>query len=369
MGTEGPAEGSSAGAGGRRKIIHIDMDAFYASVEQRDNPELRGRPVAVGGSRERGVVMAASYEARKFGVHSAMPSVTAKRKCPDLIFVKPRFDAYKAISLQIREIFARYTAIIEPLSLDEAYLDVTENLKGILSATRIAEEIRARIRAETELTASAGVSYNKFLAKLASDHRKPDGLFVITPQMGPAFVETLPVRKFHGVGPATGRKMAGLGIATGLDLRGRSQAFLQQHFGKAGFYYYWAARGVDERQVRADRIRKSVGAENTFPADLFTYEAAREALREIVDKVWAHCEGSGMRGRTVTLKVKFADFRLITRSRTGQTPIGTQSELEQLGYALLEPLFPVARGIRLLGISLSSFGEAAKRDPEFRLPV
>jgi len=369
MGTEGPAEGSPAGAGGPRKIIHIDMDAFYASVEQRDNPELRGKPVAVGGSRERGVVAAASYEARKFGVHSAMPSITAKRKCPELIFVKPRFEAYKAISLQIREIFARYTPIIEPLSLDEAYLDVTENLKGILSATRIAEEIRAQIHAETELTASAGVSYNKFLAKLASDHRKPDGLFVITPQMGPAFVETLPVRKFHGVGPATARKMAGLGIETGLDLRAQSQAFLQQHFGKVGSYYYWAARGVDERPVRADRIRKSVGAENTFPADLLTYEAARDALGEIVDKVWAHCEASGMRARTVTLKVKFANFRVITRSRTGQTPISARSELEQLGYALLEPLFPVARGIRLLGVSLSSFGEAARRDPEFTLPV
>jgi DNA polymerase IV len=369
MGMEGAAEGSSPGAGSPRKIIHIDMDAFYASVEQRDNPELRGKPVAVGGSRERGVVAAASYEARKFGVHSAMPSITAKRKCPDLIFVKPRFDAYKAISLQIREIFARYTPLIEPLSLDEAYLDVTENLKGILSATWIAEEIRAMIRTETELTASAGVSYNKFLAKLASDHRKPDGLFVITPQMGPAFVETLPVRKFHGVGPATARKMAGLGITTGLDLRAQTQALLQQHFGKAGSYYYWAARGVDERPVRADRVRKSVGAENTFPADLFTCEAACEALRDIIDKVWAHCEGSGARGRTVTLKVKFANCWVITRSRTGQMPIGTRGELEQLGYALLEPLFPVARGIRLLGVSLSTFGEEAKRDLEFSLPV
>jgi len=298
-----------------------------------------------------------------------MPSITARRKCPDLIFVKPRFDAYKVISREIREIFARYTPIIEPLSLDEAYLDVTENLKGIPSATRIAEEIRTRIRAETELTASAGVSYNKFLAKLASDYRKPDGLFVITPQMGPAFVETLPVRKFHGVGPATARKMTGLGIATGLDLRAQSQAFLQQHFGKAGSYYYWAARGIDERPVRADRIRKSVGAENTFPADLFAYEAARDALREIVDKVWAYCDGSGMRGRTVTLKVKFANFRVITRSRTCQTPISTRIELEQLGDALLEPLFPVARGIRLLGVSLSTFGEAPKRDPEFTFPV
>jgi DNA polymerase-4 len=222
METETRAEQSTFGAGGIRKIIHIDMDAFYASVEQRDNPELRGKPVAVGGSRERGVVAAASYEARQFGVHSAMPSIIAKRKCPDLIFVKPRFDAYKAISLQIREIFAAYTPIIEPLSLDEAYLDVTENLKGISLATQIAEEIRARIRAETELTASAGVSYNKFLAKLASDHRKPDGLFVITPKTGPSFVETLQVRKFHGIGPATARKMAQLGIETGLDLKGQT---------------------------------------------------------------------------------------------------------------------------------------------------
>ncbi len=354
MEREENAGGFSGEAVRSRKVIHIDMDAFYASVEQRDNPELRGKPVAVGGSRERGVVAAASYEARKFGVHSAMPSITAKRRCPDLIFVKPRFDAYKAISLQIREIFAEYTPIVEPLSLDEAYLDVTENLKDIASATHIAEQIRARIRAETELTASAGVSYNKFLAKLASDHRKPDGLFVITPAMGPAFVETLPVRKFHGVGPATANKMKRFGIEIGLDLRGQTLAFLQQHFGKAGSYYYWVARGVDERPVRADRIRKSVGAENTFPADLFTYEAARDALREIVNKVWEYCEGSGLRGRTVTLKVKFANFQQITRSRTGQMQIRTRSELERLGNALLEPLFPVAKGVRLLGVSLSS---------------
>jgi DNA polymerase-4 len=370
MGTEEQAEISSGKARGSRKIIHIDMDAFYASVEQRDNPDLRGKPVAVGGSRQPGVVAAASYEARKFGVHSAMPSITAKRKCPDLIFVEPRFDAYKAISLQIRDIFAEYTPVIEPLSLDEAYLDVTDNLKGIISATQISEEIRARIRAETELTASAGVSYNKFLAKLASDYRKPDGLFVITPKMGQSFVETLPVRKFHGVGPATAKKMAGLGIKTGLDLRAQTQPFLQQHFGKAGSYYYWAARGVDERRVRADRIRKSVGAENTFPADLFTYEAARDALQEIVAKVWEYCEGSGIRGRTVTLKVKFANFRQITLSRTGQMQIRTRSELERLGNALLEPLFPVGKGIRLLGVSLSSLKiEEVEHEPEFSLPV
>ena len=369
METEKRAEGSSAKLDGTRKIIHIDMDAFYASVEQRDNRELRGKPVAVGGSRERGVVAAASYEARKFGVHSAMPSVTAKRKCPDLVFVRPRFDVYKAISLQIRNIFAEYTPLIEPLSLDEAYLDVTENLRGIISATQIAEELRARIRTETALTASAGVSYNKFLAKLASDHHKPDGLFVITPQMGPAFVETLPIRKFHGVGPATAAKMGRLGIKTGLDLKAQTVAFLQQHFGKTGYYYYWAARGVDERPVRADRIRKSIGAENTFPADLFTYRAARDALREIVDKVWGYCEGSSIHGRTITLKVKFANFHQITRSRTGQTHIRTRRELEQLGNALLEPLFPVAKGIRLLGLSLSSLAaREAERQSEFHLP-
>src|SRR5271170_6067925 len=217
-------------------ILHVDMDAFYASVEQRDHPELRGKPVAVGGSRERGVVAAASYEARKFGIHSAMPSVTAKRKCPELIFVIPRFDVYRAVSGQIREIFAEHTPLVEPLSLDEAYLDVTENLQGIGAATEIAEQIRAKIVAETGLTASAGVSYNKFLAKLASDHRKPNGLFVITPKMGPVFVENLPVGKFHGVGPATTAKMNRLGIEMGLDLRAQTLPFLQQHFGKAGPY-------------------------------------------------------------------------------------------------------------------------------------
>jgi len=364
------AEDKAPALGPVRKIVHIDMDALYASVEQRDNPELRGKPVAVGGSEARGVVAAASYEARQFGVRSAMPSVIAKRKCPDLIFVKPRFDVYKAVSLQIRAIFAEYTPIIEPLSLDEAYLDVTENLKGMVSATWIAEELRARIRAETGLTASAGVSYNKFLAKLASDHRKPDGLFVITPDMGPVFVETLQVRKFHGIGPATARKMEQLGIRTGLDLRAQALDLLQQHFGKAGSYFYWAARAIDDRSVRADRIRKSVGAENTFPADLFTLEAARDQLRDIIEKIWAHCERSGTRGRTVTLKVKFANFRQITRRRTGQLPIGTCGELEQLSNALLEPLFPVTRGIRLLGITLSSLArEETDRQREVSLSL
>jgi DNA polymerase-4 len=341
-----------------RKIIHIDMDAFFASVEQRDNPELRGKPVAVGGSRVRGVVAAASYEARTFGVHSAMPSVTAKRRCPGLIFVTPRFDVYKAVSLQIREIFAEYTPLVEPLSLDEAYLDVTENLKSIASATEIAEDIRAKIRQETKLTASAGVSYNKFLAKLASDYRKPDGLFAITPKMGAAFVEKLPVEKFHGVGPATTAKMNRLGIATCLDLRAQTLPFLQQHFGKSGPYYYWIARGVDERPVRADRVRKSVGAENTFAQDLHAFEPMREALEPIIAKVWRHCQATGIRGRTVTLKVKFADFQQITRSKSVGDAIYSLADLECLSLGLLEPLLPTEKEVRVLGISLSSLTQA-----------
>lgn len=340
-----------------RKIIHVDMDAFYASVEQRDRPELRGKPVAVGGERERGVVAAASYEARKFGVRSAMPSVTARRKCPDLVFVKPRFDVYKEISLQIRAIFAEYTSVIEPLSLDEAYLDVTKNLKGLGTATEIAQEIRRNIRCETGLTASAGVSYNKFLAKLASDHRKPDGLFVITPKMGASFVEEMPVGKFHGVGPATSAKMNRHGIYTGLDLRAQTLPFLLKHFGMAGQHFYWIARGVDPRRGRADRVRKSIGVENTFPQDLFEFDAIREALRPMIDKIWRFCEGAGVRGRTVTLKVKFTDFELITRSRSLSDHVFDRRDVEHICLDLLALLFPLQKGVRLLGVSLSSLGQ------------
>ena len=339
----------------QRKIIHVDMDAFYASVEQRDNPDLRGKPVAVGGSRERGVVAAASYEARKFGVRSAMPSVTAKRQCPDLIFVKPRFEVYKAVSQQIREIFAEHTPIIEPLSLDEAYLDVTENLQGIPLARDIALAIRAKIKQETGLNASAGISYNKFLAKLASDHRKPNGQYVITPEMGPAFVENLPVGKFHGIGPATSAKMNSLGLYTGLDMRNQSLEFMQANFGKAGAYYHWISRGVDNREVRANRIRKSVGAENTFFADLTEFEAMVAELQPLIDKVWRHCEDKGTRGRTVTLKVKFADFELISRSRTLAATIGSRDELGTVSTELLKTIFPTEKAVRLLGVSISGF--------------
>ena len=337
-----------------RKIIHIDMDAFYASVEQRDNPDLRGKPVAVGGSAERGVVAAASYEARRYGVRSAMPSVTAKRQCPDLIFVKPRFEVYKAISRQIREIFAEHTPIIEPLSLDEAYLDVTENLQGVLLARDIALRIRDEIRAETGLNASAGISYNKFLAKLASDHRKPNGQYVISPEMGPAFVEKLPVGKFHGIGPATAAKFNAFGIWTGLDIRNQSLAFLQEHFGKSGTYYYWISRGVDDRPVRANRIRKSVGAENTFFTDLTEFDALVAELQPLIEKVWRHCESTGTRGRTVTLKVKFADFEIITRSRSVSAVVANRDDLARLAIGLLEDAMPLPKAVRLLGVSLSS---------------
>ena len=337
-----------------RRIIHIDMDAFYASVEQRDDPRLRGLPVAVGGSRERGVVAAASYEARQFGVRSAMPSVTARRRCPDLVFVPPRFDVYKAVSAQIHAVFARYTPLIQPLSLDEAYLDVTVPLVDLGSATAIAAAIRAAIRAETGLTASAGVSYNKFLAKLASDHRKPDGLFVITGRMGPAFVEDLPVGKFHGVGPVTAARMNALGIHTGLDLRGCSRTFLAEHFGKAADYYHGIARGIDDRPVEADRIRKSVGAETTFTQDLKLWPEAEAALSPLCAKVWAACERAGHSGRTVTVKVKYADFRQITRSQSVTDAIASSDHLLRFSLELLKPCFPPTLPVRLLGVSISN---------------
>jgi DNA polymerase IV len=353
----------------QRKIIHVDMDAFYASVEQRDNPDLRGKPVAVGGSRERGVVAAASYEARTFGVRSAMPSVTAKRQCPDLIFVKPRFEVYKAVSQQIREIFAKYTPIIEPLSLDEAYLDVTENLQGIPLARDIALAIRAKIKQETGLNASAGISYNKFLAKLASDHRKPNGQYVITPETGPAFVETLPVGKFHGIGPATSVKMNSLGLYTGLDMRNQSLDFMQANFGKAGSYYYWISHGIDDREVRANRIRKSVGAENTFTNDLTEFEVMLSELQPLIDKVWRHCEDTGTRGRTVTLKVKFNDFEIITRSRSSPVAVSSRSDLERLSIALLQNQMPVLKPVRLLGVSVSALQHVDDAKPQLALPM
>ncbi len=356
-------EADEAGeAPGLRKIIHVDMDAFFASVEQRDNPDLRGRPVAVGGAGGRGVVAAASYEARKFGVRSAMPSVTAQRLCPELIFVRHRFEAYKEASRQIRAIFRQFTPHVEPLSLDEAYLDVTEDIRGIGSATRIAELIRERIRAETRLTASAGVSYNKFLAKLASDQNKPDGICVIRPGEGAAFVHSLPVRRFHGVGPKGAEKMARLGIETGADLAAKDIAFLRQNFGSLAEYLFRAARGIDLRPVRANRIRKSVGGERTFGEDISAGAALRDTLERIIDIVWLSIEASKAQGRTVTLKMKYTDFTNVTRSRSLDRTIADKAEFAVLARELLEELLPLPMPIRLMGLTLSNLEGAGDPD-------
>ena len=346
----------------QRKIIHVDMDAFYASVEQRDNPELRGKPVAVGGGH-RGVVTAASYEARPFGVRSAMPSVTAKRKCPDLIFVKPRFDVYREVSRQIRAIFADYTPLVEPLSLDEAYLDVTEDRHGLGSARAIAEDIRRRIREETGLTASAGVSYCKFIAKLASDHRKPDGLTVITPERGAEFVASLPVARFHGVGPVTAQKMERLGILTGADLQEWSLAALQAKFGSSADWYWRICRGIDEREVKPDRPYKSVSAERTFDEDLRDPERLSAELERISGYAWDRVRRAEVIGRTVTLKVKFGDFTIITRSKSFASPVPDLEGFQQAGQALLATLHPLAKGIRLLGLGLHNLSECTDGGP------
>ena len=329
------------------------MDAFYASVEQRDDPALRGRAVAVGGQRERGVVAAASYEARQYGVRSAMPSATARRRCPELVFVKPRFEVYKAVSAQVRAILHEYTPLVEPLSLDEAYLDVTAQLPPGTTATQWAREMRARIRAATGLTASAGISYNKFLAKLASDHRKPDGQFVIRPHEGPAFVAGLAVGQFHGIGPATAARLNALGIFTGLDLRGQTEVFLRQHFGKAGGYYYAIARADDQRPVVPDRARKSIGAETTFAQSLLEPADFYERLAPLLAGVWASAERLGVAGRSVTLKVKYDNFQQLTRSRSGAAPVRSLAHFTQTAHELLAPLLPPAQGVRLLGVSLA----------------
>lgn len=354
-------------AGVVRKVIHIDMDAFYASIEQRDNPDLRGCPVAVGYAAKRGVVAAASYEARAFGVRSAMPSSTALRKCPELKFVAPRFEVYRAVSRQIQAIFHDYTALVEPLSLDEAYLDVTENLRGIPTATDVALEIRRRIFDETGLTASAGVSYNKLLAKLASDQRKPNGQFVVTPARGPAFVETLPIERFHGVGPVTGEKMKQLGIHSGSDLKRQTLEFLTTHFGKAGSWYYGLARGEDERPVVPNRPRKSSGSETTFAEDLVAAAAIEAGIVAMADDVWAWCEKMSTFGQSLTVKIKYADFRQITRSRTFPAPIRTQAMLREQSVDLVRGTYPVTTGIRLVGVSVSKLARADEAIPQLEL--
>ncbi len=361
--TFAPDEDAPPDEPGLRKIIHVDMDAFFASVEQRDNPELKGKPVAVGGAGGRGVVAAASYEARKFGVKSAMPSVTAQRLCPDLVFVRPRFDAYKEASRQIRRVFEHYTPIIEPLSLDEAYLDVTDDRLGIGSATRIAELIRQEIRAKTKLTASAGVSYNKFLAKLASDQNKPDGLCVIRPGEGARFVAGLPIRRFHGVGPKAEEKMQRLGIATGADLAAKDIAFLRAHFGSMGDYLFRAARGIDLRPVAAHRVRKSVGGERTFSEDIGSGAALRATLENIIAIVWERIEAAGARGRTVTLKMKFTDFQIMTRATSLPDYVGGREQFAQAALALLEAELPLRGPIRLMGLTLGNLEGAEDAKP------
>jgi DNA polymerase-4 len=353
-----------------RKIIHIDMDAFFASVEQRDDPSLRGRPVAVGHGAARGVVAAASYEARVFGVRSAMASVTAIARCPELVFVRPRFDVYRAVSHQIHAIFADYSDLVEPLSLDEAYVDVSDNRRALPSAWATAREIRARILAETGLTASAGVSYNKFLAKLASDHRKPNGQFAIMPADGAAFVEALPVSRFHGVGPRTAEKMRALGIVTGADLRARSLEELQARFGKAGGWYHAIARGQDDRPVKPDRTRKSSGSETTFRSDRSDPADIEAGVLEMADDVWAWCARTGALGRGVTVKVKYSDFRIATRSRTFAAPVADREALRAASLALVRTLFPPARPVRLVGVTLSAFDQPASADdPQLTLAL
>jgi len=341
-----------------RKIVHVDMDAFFASIEQRNNPSLRGKPVAVGGRSQRGVVAAASYEARKYGVHSAMPSAIAVQKCPGLIFVEPHFDEYKRVSYQIREIFSRFTDLIEPLSLDEAYLDVTHNKSGSRSATHIAMAIKRLIKEETGLTASAGVSVNKFLAKIASDINKPDGLFVIPPEQVDRFVEKLPVEKIHGIGKATAEKMRKLNIYTCRDLRARDEYELIRQFGKAGRWFFQIARGIDDRPVNPNRIRKSIGAEVTFETDLDYMETISAALKEIAGEVWDRAYASGKSGRTVTLKLRYPDFTTRMRSKTTALDVGSKEELFGIVSDLLQA--EAVEKVRLLGVTLSNFTE--KRD-------
>ncbi|RYZ58173.1 MAG: DNA polymerase IV [Chitinophagaceae bacterium] len=356
-----------------RKIIHIDMDAFYASVEQRDNPALKGKAIAVGGSPEGrgGVVATCSYEARKYGVRSAMPAKKARELCPGIIFIPPRFDVYKAVSRQVREIFHRYTDLIEPLSLDEAYLDVTEDKQGIGSAIDIATLIKKAIKDELQLTASAGVSINKFVAKIASDMQKPDGLTFIGPSKVEAFVEALQVEKFYGVGKVTAEKMKGLNIYTGADVKKLSEAELIRHFGKAGRFYYQIVRGIDQRPVEANQETKSIGAEDTFAEDLTRVEDMHTELDKLALIVNRRVLEHGLKGRTITLKIKYSDFRIITRSKSFTEPLHDPVTLASTAKELLLSTELEGAKIRLLGITLSNFGEraTAKQLPTGQLPL
>lgn len=346
-----------------RKIIHVDMDAFYASVEQLDNPNLRGKPIAVGGSSERGVVSAASYEARKYGVRSAMSSVVAKRNCPELIFVKARFDRYKEISKQIRAIFFDYTDLVEPLSLDEAYLDVTTNKKGNPSATLIAEQIRKRILEKTGLNASAGISINKFIAKVASDINKPNGQKTVNPEEVIAFLEDLEIRKFYGVGKVTADKMYHLGIFTGKDLKSKTEEFLETNFGKSGKYYFNVVRGIHTSPVKPHRIPKSVGAERTFNENLSSEIFMLERLEHIANELERRLQKSKIAGKTVTLKIKYSDFTLNTRSKTLPYFISDKKLIIETAKELLYQN-KLQNSVRLLGISLANLNTEKKELPK-----
>ncbi len=343
-----------------RKIIHVDMDAFYASVEQLDNPLLRGKPLAVGGNENRGVVSAASYEARKFGVRSAISGVLAKKYCPELIFVPPRFDRYKEISLQIRKIFYDYTDLVEPLSLDEAYLDVTINKKGNPSASLIAQEIRLRILNETGLSASAGISVNKFIAKIASDFNKPNGQKTVNPDEVEDFLEVLPISKFYGVGKVTTEKMYQFGIFNGFDLKSKSQEFLEKHFGKSGTFYFNVVRGIHNSEVKSDRITKSVAAEHTFDINLTSEIFMLEKLKTIANELERRLKKHKIAGKTITLKIKFSDFTQQTRSKTLPYFVSDKSLLFETVKELLFQEKP-KNSVRLLGISLSNLNTEIKK--------
>ncbi|MEN8816050.1 MAG: DNA polymerase IV [Nonlabens sp.] len=346
-----------------RKIIHVDMDAFYASVEQHDNPDLRGKPIAVGGGSDRGVVAAASYEARKYGVRSAMPSVTAKRLCPDLIFVKSRFDRYREVSAQIREIFHDYTDLVEPLSLDEAYLDVTENKYNFPSATIIAYEIRRRIYETTGITASAGISVNKFIAKTASDYNKPNGQKTIVPEEIIEFLEELEIRKFHGIGKVTAEKMYQFGIFTGKDLKRKSLEFLVESFGKSGSHYYKIVRGIHKSPVKPDRIRKSLGAERTFSENISSEVFMKERLIQIAEEIEKRIAKSDVSGKTVTLKIKYRDFKTQTRSKTLPYFIRDKQPILNTAVELMEQE-SFRESVRLLGITLSNLNTGTVEEKE-----
>lgn len=346
-----------------RKIIHIDMDAFYASVEQLDNPELRGKPLAVGGLGNRGVVAAASYEARKFGVYSAMSSMAARERCPELIFVPTRFERYREISKTVREIFFEYTDLVEPLSLDEAYLDVTKNKKGNPSATLIAEEIRIEIRERTGLNASAGVSVNKFIAKIASDINKPNGQKTIPPEEVLSFLESLDVKEFHGVGKVTRAKLYRLGVFTGKDLKAQSKAFLEDHFGKSGIHYYNIVRGIQKSAVRPERLQKSLAAEHTFSENISSEIFMMERLDEIADAVERRLEKRNLAGKTVTLKIRYSDFSIQTRSRTVADFINTKKEFLPVVKGLLYQE-EMKDSVRLLGISISNLNNEDAKDTD-----